>query len=139
MQEDVRSQEFLGQGIAWPLQVNPRGGFSLARADHDIEQAIRIILETAPGERVMRPDFGCRIHELVFASHDAATEGLVIHYVEEALERWEPRVDLQEVNVARDLVQDGALRIEIRYQVKDTHDDRSIVYPFYITGEEERI
>jgi phage baseplate assembly protein W len=139
VQGKTRNQEFLGQGLAWPLQINPRGEISLARARRDIEQAMRIILETAPGERVMRPEFGCRIHDLVFAPHDAATEGLVIHYVEQALERWEPRIDVREVDVSADPGHDGALLIEIRYQIKDTHDERSIVHPFYLTGEEEPV
>jgi hypothetical protein len=78
-------------------------------------------------------------HDLVFAPHDAATEGLIIHYVEEALERWEPRIEVQEVAVSTDPIVDGALLIEIRYQVRDTHDERSIVHPFYLTGEEEPI
>lgn len=137
MNDTIRNREFLGRGLAFPLQVNPRGGLALAGGEHDIEQAIRTILSTVPGERVMRPEFGCRIHELVFAPHNAATEGLVVHYVEEAMERWEPRVEVQEVDIATDLHQDGALRVEIKYQIKDTHDDRSIVYPFYLTGEEE--
>jgi phage baseplate assembly protein W len=134
---DQRDREFLGQGLAWPLQIGSRGGISLARGERDIEQAIRIILQTSPGERVMRPEFGCRIHDLVFAPHDAATEGLVVHFVEQALERWEPRVDVREVNVSSDRGYDGVLMIEIRYEIKDTHDERSIVHPFFLRGEEE--
>jgi phage baseplate assembly protein W len=134
---DRREREFLGQGLAWPLQIGSRGGISLARGERDIEQSIRIILETSPGERVMRPDFGCRIHDLVFAPHDAATEGLLIHYVEQALERWEPRVNVRGVDISSDRESDGVLMVEIRYEIKDTHDERSIVYPFYLRGEEE--
>jgi len=137
MQEDMRNREFLGRGLAWPLQIDPRGGIALARGERDIEQSIRIILETVPGERKMRPEFGCRVHELVFAPNNASTAGLVIYYVEEALKRWEPRVDVQEVNVETDPNWDGALLVEIKYRVKDTHDERSIVYPFYLSGEEE--
>jgi hypothetical protein len=135
MGNDVKNREFLGQGWAFPLQVNPRGEVALASGERDIEQAIRIILETEPGERVMRPEFGCRVHELVFAPHNAATEGLLVHYVEQALERWEPRVEVQEVDVAPDS-HGGAMLVEIKYRVKATHDERSIVYPFYLMGEE---
>jgi phage baseplate assembly protein W len=135
--DNVRDREYIGQGLAFPLQVDPRGGLALASGERDIEQAIRIILSTAPGERVMRPEFGCRIHELVFAPNDATTEGLVIHYVEQALERWEPRVDVREVNVAPLPDQDGTVQIDIRYEIKDTHDERSIIHPFYLTGEQE--
>jgi phage baseplate assembly protein W len=135
----ARDRAYLGQGLTWPLQVDSRGGLALARGEREIEQAIQIILETAPGERVMRPEFGCRIHDLVFAPHDAATEGLAIHYVEEALERWEPRVTVQQISIATDPARDGVLLIEIRYQIKDTHDERSIVHPFCLSGEEEPI
>lgn len=135
MSENVRNREFLGQGLAFPLQMDPRGGIALAAGERDIEQSIRIILGTIPGERVMRPEFGCYIHDLVFAPHDAATEGLAIHYIERALERWEPRVTLRSVTTLPS-AQDGTMLIEIKYQVKDTHDERSIVYPFYIAGEE---
>jgi phage baseplate assembly protein W len=135
--ENIRDREYIGQGLAFPLQVDPRGGIALATGTHDIEQAIRIILMTAPGERVMRPEFGCRIHELVFAPHDAATESLAAYYVQEALERWEPRIELREVEVVTDPARDGVLLVEIKYLVKDTHDERSIVYPFYLSGEEE--
>jgi phage baseplate assembly protein W len=135
--ENIRDREYIGQGLAFPLQVDPRGGIALATGTHDIEQAIRIILMTAPGERVMRPEFGCRIHELVFAPHDAATESLAAYYVQIALERWEPRIELHEVDVVTDPARDGVLLVEIKYLVKDTHDERSIVYPFYLSGEEE--
>jgi hypothetical protein len=134
---NVRDREYIGQGLAFPLQVNPQGGIALASGEHDIEQAVRIILSTAPGERVMRPEFGCRIHELVFAPHDAATESLVGYYVEEALAQWEPRIDVQEVDVSADPGGDGVLLVEIKYRIKDTHDERSIVYPFFLSGEEE--
>jgi len=135
--DNVRDREYIGQGLAFPLQVNPQGGIALASGEHDVEQAIRIILSTAPGERVMRPEFGCRIHELIFAPQDAATESLVVYYVEEALAQWEPRIDVQEVDVSADPGRDGALLVEIKYRVKDTHDERSIVYPFFLSGEEE--
>lgn len=135
MNDNLRNREFLGQGLAFPLRVNPRGQVALASGERDIEQAIRIILETEPGERVMRPEFGCRVHELVFAPHNATTEGLLIHYVEQALERWEPRVDVQEVDVSSDS-RGATLMVEIKYRVKATHDERSIVYPFYLMGEE---
>ncbi len=137
MDDKTREKEFLGQGLAFPLQVDPRGGVALARGKRDIEQAIRIILETAPGERVMRPEFGCRIYELVFAPHNAATEGLVIYYVEEALKRWEPRIELQEVEISSNSGSQATLLVEIKYLIKDTHNERSIVYPFYLMGEEE--
>jgi len=137
MNGEAQDREYIGQGWAFPLRIDPQGGIALAKGERDIEQAIRIILGTAPGERRMRPEFGCRIHELVFAPHNAATERLVADYVQEALERWEPRIELRDVAVAAAPGQEGALLVEVKYQVKDTHDERSIVYPFYLIGEEE--
>ncbi len=134
--EDLRNREFLGQGLAFPLQINPRGGIALASGERDIEQSVRIILETAPGERVMRPEFGCRIHELVFAPNNAATEGLLIHYVEQALDRWEPRIEVQEIEVSTSSNSSSTLLAEIKYTIRDTHNERSIVYPFFLMGEE---
>ena len=133
-----RDKKFLGQGIAFPFKLNPSGRLGLANGAADIEQSIRIILGTAPGERLMRPEFGCRAYQLVFAPHDLATEGLMIYYVEEALGRWEPRIEVLEVSVLDDPAQvsQGKLVVQIRYQIKATHDERSIVYPFYISGEE---
>ena len=135
MQDNVRSREFLGQGLAFPLQVNPRGEIALARGETDIVQSIRIILETYPGERVMRPEFGCRAKELLFAPLNSTTLGLMEYYVERALRRWEPRITVQEVKVSPDPNHDGALLVEINYEVKDTHDERSIVYPFFLAEE----
>lgn len=137
MKDDIRSREFLGQGLAFPLQIDPRGGIAIASGEHDILQAIRIILETAPGERVMRPQFGCRAWELVFAPRNAATRALLIHYVKQALARWEPRIEVQEVRVGTDPSRDAAYLVEIDYQILATHNERSIVYPFFLEGAEE--
>ncbi|CAG0933310.1 hypothetical protein TFLX_02990 [Thermoflexales bacterium] len=137
MNEHIRDREYIGQGLAFPLQVNPRGEIAIASGERDIEQSIRVILGTMIGERVMRPEFGCRIHELVFAPHNAATEGLAELYIREALDRWEPRVTVVGVEIANDQAQDGALLIEVKYRVRDTYHERSIVYPFYLSGEQE--
>ncbi len=137
MQDNVRNREFIGQGLAFPLQVDPRGGIALVSGERDIEQSIKIILSTMPGERVMRPEFGCRAKELVFAPRNSATAGLMVYYVEQALGRWEPRIEVHKIDVSPDASQDGVLLVKIDYRVKATHDERSIVYPFYILGEEE--
>lgn len=131
-----RDKEFVGQGLAFPLQVNARGEVALVTGSSDIEQAIGIILGTIPGERVMRPEFGCRAWELVFAPNNAATRSLLILYVRQALEFWEPRINLLSVEVRTDPNEESALLVEIEYEIKATHDQRSIVYPFYIMGEE---
>jgi len=132
---NIRDKEFIGQGLAFPLQINPRGEITLARGRTEIEQSIRIILGTMPGERVRRPEFGCRAYELVFEPRNATTRGRLASYVREALRRWEPRIDLKAVDVTDH--QDSTLLVEIKYIIKDTHDERSIVYPFYLSGEEE--
>jgi uncharacterized protein len=132
-----RDKEFIGRGLAFPLQIDQQGGLALTRGAGEIEQAIRIILGTSPGERVMRPEFGCRIHELLFAPNNASTRRMAAYYVEEALERWEPRITLADIDVQTDPHRDGILQIEIKYRIKDTHDERSIVYPFFLQGEED--
>jgi phage baseplate assembly protein W len=111
---------------------------ALAGDTNEIEQAINIILGTGPGQRVMRPDFGCKIHDLAFAPINAHTLGLVQRYVEEAVGWWEPRVELMQVEVETDASMRavGKLLIHIRYKVKGTDDERSLVYPFYTIGED---
>lgn len=139
MDDNIRDKEFLGRGLAFPLQLDPRGGISLASGENEIMQAIKIILETRPGERVMRPEFGCRIHELVFAPNNASTKALAMHYVKQALDRWEPRIDVTEVAILDEVDRNEVMFIEIKYQTKDAHEERSIVYPFYLTDEEEEL
>jgi uncharacterized protein len=138
MGSSIIDREFLGQGWAFPLQIDPRGGIALARGPRDIEQAIRIILETTPGERVMRPEFGCRAKEFLFAPRNASTRGELVEAVKVALVRWEPRIEVQSIDVTEDPSNDGAWLVEINYKIKDTHDTRSIVYPFFIIDEEAK-
>jgi phage baseplate assembly protein W len=130
-------QDFIGAGLAFPVGVDARGRFALARGANDIEQAIRIILLTPKGQRVMRPTFGCQIHDLVFAPNDATTAGLAEYYVREALAMWEPRIRLRSILVTPDPELPERLMISIDYEIKSTHDRRSLVFPFYrIPGEE---
>lgn len=129
--------DFLGRGWAFPVGVNNRGGMALASGQTDIEQSIRIILETAPGERVMRPEFGCGLHRLVFAPNSPTTAGLVDYHVREALGRWEPRIEVERVNIRPDERRDAVLLIDIQYRVRSTNDRRNLVYPFYRIPEEE--
>lgn len=129
-------RDFLGVGWAFPVAVDARGRIALARQERDIEEAIRIILLTPKGQRVMRPEFGCQIHDLMFAPNDATTAGLAAYYVEEALGMWEPRIHIKEVNARPDPENQGRLLIDISYEVKATHDSRSLVFPFYRIPEE---
>ncbi len=137
MRQNIKSREYLGRGLAFPLRVDARGGIALTSGERDIVQSIRIILGTSPGERVMRPEFGCRAQERLFEPRNAATETLIQQDVIEALERWEPRINVQSVSVLSGEEPDSALWVEIEYTIKTTHDRRSIVYPFFLVGEEE--
>ena len=134
MSNDTRANEFIGRGLAFPLQVNQRGEIALVSGETEIEQSIRIILETYPGERVMRPEFGCRAKELLFAPLDTTTQRLMAYYVRRALRRWEPRIEVMDVDAYPDPNRDGTMLVEIKYRIKATHDERSIVYPFFLEG-----
>ena len=131
------AEEFIGNGWSFPLGVNRRGGISLASREREIEEAIRIILATAPGERPMRPDFGCGIHDYVFAPADASTAGSIAFQVTSALEMWEPRIDVAGVDVEIDSDDRGVLYIDIAYTVRGTNDVRNLVFPFYVIPSEE--
>jgi phage baseplate assembly protein W len=134
MKDDSRVKDILGAGWHFPLGVDGRGGIAMTRQEKDIEESIRIVVGTSKGERRMRPDFGCRIHELVFAPNNATTWGQVAQYVEEALGWWEPRIEVAEVEVGSDTRDASRLLINIKYRVKATSDERSLVYPFYLSG-----
>jgi len=130
------SNEIIGRGWAFPPQINSQGGLALTGGDNELDQAILIILSTAPGQRVMRPSFGCRLHELVFAPNNAQTRARAQRYVEEALGMWEPRIQVGEVTVRPDPDAGNRLLIEIEYEARATRDERSLVYPFYLIPEE---
>jgi uncharacterized protein len=129
--------EIIGSGLAFPLQVDRRGGIALARDETDIEQAIELILATAPGERPMRPEFGCGVHDFVFDSVDASTVGRMELAIRDALDRWEPRVVVDSVEFNLDEVGEGRLIIDIGYRVRATNNMRNLVYPFYVIPAEE--
>ena len=131
--------DFLGVGWSFPVVVDVRGRIGLSRHERDIEEAVRMIVSTPKGQRVMRPEFGCQIHDLVFAPNDATTAGLAAHYVTEALRMWEPRIRIQHVSAEPDPTDSARLLIEVRYQIKATHDSRSLVFPFYRIPEERRL
>ena len=131
---NTADERIIGRGWAFPLGVNSRGMIALTNERSEIEQAIIIILSTPIGARVMRPTFGSRLHELVFAPNNIQTTAQARRYVEEALGMWEPRIEVMSVEVLPDPQdKDGAsLLIQIRYEVKATHDSRSLVHPFYL-------
>ncbi|MBZ2197050.1 GPW/gp25 family protein [Occultella gossypii] len=125
-------QEFIGAGWSFPLRLDRTGRVALVRETREIEEAIRLILATSPGERPMRPEFGCAIHDYVFAPANAATAGDIAYVVRVALERWEPRIDLEDVVVRFDAVDDGVLYVDVVYSVRGTNEPRNLVFPFYV-------
>ena len=128
--------DFVGAGWSFPLELDRTGGFALVSDDREIEQAIRVILGTAYGERPMRPDFGCRIHDFVFAEADAGTAGDIAAEVRASLRRWEPRIDVDDVIVSIDETDRSLLYVDVRYHVRSRNDPRNLVFPFYtIPGE----
>jgi uncharacterized protein len=129
--------DLIGSGLAFPLQSDQRGGLALARGVDDIEQAIALILGTAPGERPMRPEFGCAVHEVVFDTIDAAIIGKVETAVHQALERWEPRIEVVDLDVEQSDAHAGTLLVDITYRVRATSGRHNLVYPFYVIPAEE--
>jgi phage baseplate assembly protein W len=129
--------EILGWGLAFPLRVDHRGGLALAGGEEDIEQAIRLILATAPGERSMRPGFGCTVHDLVFETIDAAMVGRIDASVRAALDRWEPRIEVLDIEFDFTSTGEGRLDIIVGYRVRLTNHKRNLVYPFYVIPSEE--
>ena len=126
------SDEFIGRGWAFPLRTDPTGGIALVAREREIEEAIRLVLGTSPGERPMRPEFGCRIHDYVFASADGATASAIAAEVREAIRRWEPRVDGEDGQVSFDARDAAVLYIDIKYAIRRTNDRRNLVFPFYV-------
>jgi uncharacterized protein len=126
------SEQFIGRGWAFPLRVDSTGGIALVSREQEIEEAIRLILGTSPGERPMRPEFGCRIHEYLFASADGETASAIGAEVRASLRRWEPRIDVEDVVVTIDRVSPALLYIDVRYVIKATNDRRNLVFPFYV-------
>ncbi|MFV2062930.1 MAG: GPW/gp25 family protein [Chloroflexota bacterium] len=131
------AHEFVGRGWAFPLRTDASGNIALVSADREIEEAIRLIIGTAYGERPMRPDFGCAIHDYVYAGADAATAAQIAHEVRRSLRRWEPRIDLHAVDTTIDQDDHSLIYIDIRYTVKATNDPRNLVFPFYVIPEED--
>ncbi|MEH1841130.1 MAG: GPW/gp25 family protein [Nostoc sp.] len=127
--------KYLGTGLSFPLQSNVQGGFKLSAEAQKVKESIWLILRTDLGERVYRPDFGCRLSELAFAPLNNDTLLRIRIYVLEALQKWEPRIDVDEVRADPDTA--GRVNITIDYRLKSYPDPYSFVYPFYLVSEEE--
>lgn len=123
---------FLGRGWPFPVKPGADGRLHYVEGAEKIRQSIWIVLGTAPGERVMRPTFGCGIHDLVFQPNTAALRGLVQERVRTALTRWEPRIDLQDVVVKTPADARNCLLIEVRYRIRSNNAFYNLVYPFFL-------
>ncbi len=123
---------FVGSGLSFPLRIGPNGSIGLSHGVADIEKSMRVILSTAVGERPMRPEFGCRIWDLLFEPINANTIGLMEDAVRQALSRWEPRAEVDSVDVTPDESGLGAVNIAIGYRVRANNDRRNLVHPFYL-------
>jgi phage baseplate assembly protein W len=126
------SAPFLGHGWAFPIQLDDGGQIAAVAGDDLVRQSIWSILATAPGERVMRPTFGCGLTDLVFAPNSAMTHGLVATHVRDALLEFEPRIDVVDVAVAADPADPTRLLIELDYTVRATNSRFNLVFPFYL-------
>jgi phage baseplate assembly protein W len=126
------SEEFIGNGWAFPLRTDATGRIALVSREQEIEESIRLILGTAIGERPMRPEFGCEIHDYIFDSADTETAAKGASAVRASLRRWEPRIDVRDVIVSFDADNTSILYIDIRYAIGNTNDPRNLVFPFYV-------
>jgi uncharacterized protein len=135
MPEEFDGQErgYLGQGLMFPLQLSVQGGLQLSSAGQKVKESIWIILRTSLGERMYRPDFGSRLSELAFEPLNSSTMIQIRLYVVEALEVWEPRIEIDRVDTEPDPVR-GRVDIIINYRLKEYPDLYSFVYPFYLVS-----
>ncbi len=124
--------DFVGSRLAFPFQLGDRNQIALVSGDLAIRQSIYIIVLTIPGERVMHPDFGCEIHSLVFDPVNDETAVVAERYVRDALLRWEPRINVQEVKVTPGDTELGEMSIAVSYQIKGQYEPRSLVFPYYL-------
>jgi uncharacterized protein len=127
---------FIGAGWAYPVRTDATGSVALVTEDREIAEAIQLVLGTSPGERPMRPEFGSRLAEYVFAAANATTAGQLAHEVRVALERWEPRIDVGDVDIGLGDADRGTIYIDVHYQIRGDNDPRNLVFPFYIIPEE---
>lgn len=131
------SKSFLGRGFAFPLTLNERGNVSLTEEDDNIRTSVQIVIGTAKGERIMLPDFGCEIHDLVFHPNTTSTSALISHYVTASLRKWEPRITDLEVEARPDFDDENQINVRIGYRVIKTNAIDNLVFPFYLRREQD--
>ena len=124
--------DFIGRGWAFPIRTDANGGIALVSREREVAEAIRVIVSTVPGERPMRPDFGCRIQDFVFSPADSATADAISEEVTRALTMWEHRIDVGAVDVLYTDDNPTVFYIDIHYRMKRTNDRHNLVFPFYV-------
>jgi phage baseplate assembly protein W len=130
--------DFIGAGWNFPVQVDTTSAIALATQSRDVEQAIELILRTTPGERPMRPEFGCRIQDHLFSLTNDATAAAIANDVRAALEQWEPRIDVEHVRVGYSHEDAGIFYVDVHYRIRGDNDDRNLVFPFYVIPDEPK-
>jgi phage baseplate assembly protein W len=130
-------REFLGRGLRFPVSINLNGGVSSSQLEENVRQSIFIVLGTAPGERLHRPDFGCQIHDLMFAPNNALTGALAEVYCEEAIYKFEPRIEKVTCRASAHPDEPNRLDVRIEYVIAGKNDKRNLVFPFYLRTEED--
>jgi uncharacterized protein len=124
-----------GSSVEAGLSLSVGGGIEMVEEEESVRQAILLLLATTPGERVMRPDYGCDIHRLVFSPNDDTTAGLATHYIQRALARWEPRIQILRVDTSRTEGDPGRLDIHLQYRVRATLRVEQLTFPVNLAGE----
>jgi uncharacterized protein len=130
-------RDFLGKGLRFPVSINLNGGVSSSQLEENVRQCIFIVLGTAPGERLNRPNFGCQIHDLMFAPNNAITAATAEVYCEEAIYKFEPRVEKVAARAAPNADEPNRLDIRIEYVIAGKNDKRNLVFPFYLRQEKD--
>jgi uncharacterized protein len=125
--------DMLGRGVSFPFRVGTHGGIALASGEDDVEEAIMLILSTSPGERRIRPEFGCDLHAYVFEEMTASTFGHIDRAIRVALDRWEPRIEVEDIAFIPD---GGTLFVDIAYRLRTSNSVRNLIYPFYVVPSE---
>jgi phage baseplate assembly protein W len=133
----ANERDFLGKGLRFPVSVNLNGGVSSSVLEENVRQCIFIILGTAPGERINRPDFGCRIHDLMFSPNNSITAACAEVYCEEAIYKYEPRVEKVTCRAGPNADEPNRLDVRIEYVIAGKNDKRNLVFPFYLKNEDE--
>jgi len=133
----ANEKDFLGKGLRFPVSINLNGGVSSSQLEENVRQSLFVILGTAPGERLNRPIFGCRIHDLMFAPNNAMTAARAEVYCEEAIYKFEPRVEKVTCSARANADEPNRLDIRIEYVIAGKNDKRNLVFPFYLKNEDD--